>query len=217
MAPSLTLRESLAADPLIGKYVDTSLSPPTPFGGKGEPRLIILGQDPTVKRKASRSAIKTVLNLDRPGALRHYLEKVCHALGSSLEKDIYATNYVNVFFKDPPASVKAPDILGIVKKYCLPPLRDELQTFPGVPILTLGQPLLRQIAGSQASALVRDYWGYNASWMQGKTEPFTHLPADSNDLQRKVFPFPHQPSANKLFYAQRIAGYLQYMKAKCFD
>mgnify|MGYP003591733564 CR=1 FL=1 len=217
MALNRSLAESLAADPFIGKYVDQCLSPPSPFRGTGQIRLIILGQDPTVKREASRGAIKTVLNLDRPGALRHYLEKVCHALGLSLDKDIYSTNYVNVFFKVPPASIKAPDILGIAKEYCFPPLRDELKAFPEIPILTLGQPLLRQIAGSRASAMVRDYWGYNASWRQGKTGPFTHLPAGGNDLQRNVFPFPHQPSSNKLFYSRRMAGYLQYMKAKCFD
>ena len=46
---------------------------PKVFQGSGEIKLVILGQDPTVKNIKSRSMINTVLSLDRNGALRRYL------------------------------------------------------------------------------------------------------------------------------------------------
>jgi uracil-DNA glycosylase len=215
MTSAISLQEVLARDPVIGKFVDRSLTPPSPFRGVGPIRLVVLGQDPTVKREGSRGAITTVLNLDRPGSLRRYLEQLCTALGLSLDADVYATNYANVFFRVPPASLKDPDILGVAKRHCLPHLLAELRPFSDVPILSLGEPLLRQIATGSAPCKVREYWGFDPRWKRGETRALAHLPAGQNTLTREVFPFPHQPSANKAFYSGRLARYLAYMRSEC--
>ena len=207
----------LAADPDVGRFVDTSLSPPAPYRGSGTIRLIILGQDPTVKRRESRRGITTVLNLDRPGALRNYLSRVCAGMGLDLAKDVYATNFVNTFFTVPPASVKERDVLGIAGGYWRPILEQQLAAFPRAPILALGQPLLRQLAFAPASRMVRDYWGYVPHWKAGGGGPQGHLPPEANSLRRHIFPFPHQPSSTKLFYSQRLSSYIDYMRASVLE
>jgi len=208
---------ALASDPTIGGLVDTSLPAPSPFRGSGPIRLIILGQDPTVKNEQSRKRVATVLNLDRPGSLRNYISQICNALGLTLEANIYATNYVNAFFTVPPASLKEPDILGVAARHCLHHLIDELRQFPSAPVLALGEPLLRHIALGTAPQRVREYWGFSPNWRSGDTRPFALLPVQHNSLQRTVFPFPHQPSVNKAFYSKRLSQYLAFMKLQCFN
>lgn len=70
VAEARDIIEQLANHDTIGRYVDRLRDIPRPFAGSGEIRLVIIGQDPTVEREASRNAIRTVLNLDRRGALR---------------------------------------------------------------------------------------------------------------------------------------------------
>lgn len=208
------LQMTLASHPVLGSWVDTSLPPPTPMQGSGPIRLIVLGQDPTVKNPESRKDVKTVLNLDRGGSLRKYIEGICTSLSLDLDANVYATNYVNVFFTAPPASCRDPDILTIATESSLPLLLEELRPYAGVPVLTLGEPLLQQIVMGDAPRLVRDYWGYSDQWKTGHTEPFRHLAAADNRLQREVFPFPHQPSIIKAFYRDRLEHYLGYMREK---
>jgi hypothetical protein len=210
-----SLRQELARDPEIGQYVDLEIDPPKVHRGTGKIQLVILGQDPTVKTPESRKKIRFVLNLDCNGALRTYLDRICTGLGLSLDTNVYATNFANVFFKEPPASVKTPDILSIATKYCLPNLLNELQTFPGVPILSLGEPLLEQLAIGATSRKVNEYWGYRPDWKTGATLPFRHLLANDNVLHCKVFPFPHQPSLRKEFYTANLDAYVGYMKREC--
>ena len=56
----------------IASYIDQSLTPPDPFRGRGEIRLIILGQDPTVQDPEYRKKIKVTLLLNHSGGLRTY-------------------------------------------------------------------------------------------------------------------------------------------------
>lgn len=210
------LRTELAHDATLKDFVDTTLNPPVPYRGTGRIRLVILGQDPTVKRAESRKFVKTVLNLDQDGALKGYLLRVCRALGLSLEANVFATNFANVFFTKPPASVKDTDILAVASKYCIPRLLSDLKPYTGVPILSLGEPLLEQLATCAASRKVREYWDYRPDWRASAIRPFRHLPACGNVLQREVFPFPHQPSIRKEFYSGRLEAYLEYMKKECF-
>jgi hypothetical protein len=203
-------------DPSLGKYLDSALTPPVPFVGTGPVRLIILGQDPTVKAPGSRAEVRTVLNLDRPGALRRYLQGLCEKLGLDLEKHIFATNYVNAFFRDPPASIKDPDLLRLASAFWRPVLQEQLDPFPDVPLLALGQPLLRQLVHPGAPGDVRTYWGYDPAWKRGDQGPFTHLDPPLNHLGRHIFPFPHQPSSNKAFYTSRRPKYIAYMKESAF-
>ena len=123
--------------------------------------LVIVGQDPTVKRKSSREEIGTVLNLDKQsGSLYKYIRKICEELGLELSQHVYATNFAKNFFLKPPTQIKECDLLGKFSPHWLPLLREELALFPGRPILTLGEPLLRVLLHDRHKALVRKYWGY---------------------------------------------------------
>jgi len=196
----------------ISRYV-SSQAIPKPFHGRGPVRLIILGQDPTVKNAESRKHVCTVLNLDKSGNLRGYIDRICKTIGISAADNLYATNVFKNFFTQPPTTIKAEcDIFHEAGSFWMPVLRDELATFPGVPILSLGEPLLNVLIEGAASRKVRDYWGFTPTWKMGQCNPFRHVAVDSTVLGRPFFPFPHQPSLQKQFYRERLDAYLAYMR-----
>lgn len=202
----------IASDPELARFIDFPLEMPAVFCGSDEIRLVILGQDPTVKNPRSRARIKTVLNLDQQGSLRTYLSQVCEGLGLDLDRHIYATNYLKNFFVEPPTQIDEIDPLEIFGLLWLPLLQDELASFPGVPVIILGEPVLTALAYEGASPHVRDYWGYTPGWQSGETGPFGFLGPDENRLDRIVFPFPHQPSIRKRFYSERLEDYTAFVR-----
>jgi len=206
------IRQQVSADPALGRYVDRRLGIPRPFHGSGPIKLVILGQDPTVKRASERAKIGTVLNLDRRGNLRRYLARICAALGLELDRHVYATNYVKNFFVRPPTQIEDLDVLAAAARYWLPLLKDELARLGGVPVISLGQPLLRALVIGDASRLVRYYWGYTPRWRSGEFGELHHLTPQDNQLSRVVFPFPHQPSIRKGFYRERMGEYLAFVR-----
>jgi hypothetical protein len=193
------------------QFVDSNLSIPKVFRGTGEIRLIFLGQDPTVKNQKSRNNIKFVLNLDKTGSLTNYLNKICKGLGLELEKNIYATNYFKNFFVLPPTQIKENELFNDFARLWLPLLQEELKPFGNIPIITLGQPVLELIVQGDVPKLVREYWGYNSKWKSGKTLPFKCITPSYTILNRRVFPFPHQPSISKRFYRDRLSDYVNFM------
>lgn len=201
----------LISDPHLGPFVDGTLGIPKAFRGSGQVRLIILGQDPTVKNPHSRSTIKTVLNLDKRGSLRNYLVRVCRELGLDLDQNVYATNYFKNFFIKPPTQIKEINVFQEFAPTWLPLLRDELAMFPQLPVITLGQPLLAALVSGGASPHVRDYWGYTPQWKSGEMGPFQSLDPNQNHLERVIFPFPHQPSIRKQFYKERMSDYITFV------
>jgi hypothetical protein len=202
----------LRQDPDLSQFVDFLLPIPKTFIGSGDIKLIILGQDPTVKNPKSRAKISTVLNLDRNGHLRRYLEGVCEGLGLTLEANVYATNYFKNFFVKPPTQIKEVNIFEKFSPIWLPFLLEEIGKFPDIPVLTLGEPLLDIIVTENASPKVRHYWGYKTDWQQGNTGHFQFLPPDKNTLHRRVFPYPHQPSLQKQFYRKFMDSYIEFSK-----
>lgn len=82
----------------LGRYGDGTLPVPEPYRGSGAIRLIVLGQDPTVKNPKGRRAIKAVLNVDRNRSVRAYLVDVCNGLGIQITENMYATNLYKNFF-----------------------------------------------------------------------------------------------------------------------
>lgn len=206
--------KSISENYLLRSYVDNSLKIPKVHQGNGEIKLIILGQDPTVKNRRARKNIKTVLNLDKHGRLLNYLTFICLKLGIDLNENVYATNYMKNFFIDPPTQIKDVDIFNEFEPYWLPLLHEEVSQFPNVPIISLGQPLLRVFAIKESSPRVRDYWGYSARWKLGVQEEYQLLKPEGNKLQRLIFPFPHQPSVNKQFYCERLVSYIDFMSQR---
>ena len=204
--------DGLASDPDLGRFVDHSLPIPKVFCGTGYIKLVILGQDPTVKNEASRKRIKTVLNLDKNNSLRRYLVEVCDGLGLDLDENVYATNYFKNFFIKPPTQIDDIDVFSTYSPYWLPLLKEEIAEFHRVPVITLGEPLLGAVVGQNASPKVRDYWGYTNDWKEGATKPYGFLAQDKNALEREVFPFPHQPSIQKQYYRERLGRYIDFVK-----
>ena len=212
-----SILEQLKRDERLGQYVDRTLPIPKPYHGSGEIKLIVLEQDPTVKALRSRKTIRTVLNLDRKGSVRAYLAGVCNDLGLQLAENVYATNLYKNFFIHPPTQITEIDVFQEFLSFWLPLLKDELEPFPGVPVITLGEPLLASLAGENVSTRVRDYWGYMPEWREGKAKSFQYIRAADNQLNRIVFPFPHQPSLRKEFYKARLRDYVAFVKATAFS
>jgi hypothetical protein len=202
---------AMAGEPNLWRYVYHSQKIPAVHRGTGPIRLVVLGQDPTVKNEASRQKILHVLNLKGSGALHNYLQRICLDLQLDLKQNVYATNYVKNFFTSPPTQIKELDVLALASKHWLPLLLDELADFPNVPVITLGQPLLERIVTKGASPLVRDYWDYQPRWERNAKRKWAYLPSEQNVLNRMIFPFPHQPSLRKSFYRQHLPYYLQFV------
>ncbi|MBI5892795.1 MAG: hypothetical protein HZB79_03930 [Deltaproteobacteria bacterium] len=205
--------DKLLSDTKIGSVIDDSNPTPDVFCGTGEIQIIILGQDLTVKDEQSRKSITTVLNLDKSGNLKRYIEKICGYLDITLDENIYATNYFKNFFIQPPTIIKNINIFREHRLYWLDLLKEELAQFPTIPIITLGEPLLETILKSSQNKKVRTYWGYNSDWKTSIDGPFQSISPKYTYLERKVFPFPHQPSIRKKFYYERLEKYATFVKS----
>jgi hypothetical protein len=204
--------QQMKRDDRLSRYVDATLPIPEPYCGTGEIKLIVLGQDPTVKSVQDRQKIRTVLNLDKRGSVYAYLASVCMDLGLQIAQNIYATNLYKSFFVRPPTQISEIDVFGTFIDYWLPLLHDELATFGGTPVLTLGEPILAPLLHAGVPAKVREYWGYAPEWRSGKTNPFEYVRADDNRLDRALFPYPHQPSLRKVFYRERLRDYTAFVR-----
>jgi hypothetical protein len=210
--------EELRQDSHLSPYIDPQYGIPSPYIGKGPIRLIVLGQDPTVKNAASRQSIRTVLNLDTNGSVRGYLSGVCQKLGIDLSQNVYATNLFKNFFVEPPTQIqkKGFDIFQAFLPVWLPLLDEELGQYPAIPVITLGEPVLQTLLAPGMPTRLRDYWGYAPEWKEGKLGAFQFIKPAENKLGRTIFPFPHQPSIRKEFYKMRMDGYIAFMKAIAF-
>lgn len=181
--------------------------PPYNKDGK-DIKLIIIGQDPTIRNVERRKGITTTLNLDKSGALRRYVEEICDGLNISLS-NVYATNVFKYFYTIPPAQT-----FEVLEKHFstnLVLLEKELSNYPNCPIITLGEPVLNLLVNKNAK--VRDYWGYDAKTHKS-TKAFKCVLPEDNKLNRLIFPFCHQPSIRKDFYKDNLNRYVGFVKEK---
>ena len=197
--------ERFDANPIAGGYVP-------PFVGEGEIRLIILGQDPTVTKVEERNKVQVTLNLDREeGVLWRHVNKVCQGLGLEVD-NIYATNVFKYFYTDKPTKNAATQ--RVLQKHAKPNiklLKEELEVYPNLPIITLGEPILKLLTYPKNK--VQYYWDYDEN---DKTSHghFTHVAPSDNELGRDIFPFVHANyymMRNRL-YKDNFYGYLEYVK-----
>jgi len=187
--------------------IDMSLLPVLPFRITNKLKLIILGQDPTVKLPESRKTIEYTLNLDKNGSLKIYLNQVCNELGINFE-NIYATNILKYFYSRPPERT-----MNVIKSHLdknLELLKEELSIYPKIPIITLGLPVLQLLAGDDAQ--VSYYWDYDKKTRKTNGN-FKCCKVKDNKLGRDFFPLPHQPSLAKKFYKNNLKEYLKFMKS----
>lgn len=186
----------------IENKIDSTLSPVPPFRGNGQIKLVVIGQDPTIRNTKRRERISCTLNLDKKGALKTYIENICKGLGITLD-NVYATNVFKYFYTVPPADT--PHVLAAHLQPNLALLKEELSQYPDCPIITLGEPVLKLLTDKKHK--VRDYWKY-------KKNDFHHISASDNLLGRPIYPFPHQPSLRKELYKTNLTHYLAYMAKK---
>ncbi len=218
MAQSYRARSQLLSDPIVAPFVDQLLPIPRPFLGQGAIKLVVIGQDPTVQRESSRETIRTVLNLDKRGSLRTYLEKICAALGISLDNEVYATNACKNFYTAPPTTIEQKhdiDILAASAHAWLPVLNVELAQFPNAVIISLGQPVLSVLVSEVHIRKMAYYWGHQPGWKNGHLRPPRAILASESALGRVIFPVVHQPSLRgygKLFYTARMDEYLAFIR-----
>jgi uracil-DNA glycosylase len=204
-----TIRQKLKLEnDLVINPIDLSLPVIPPFRGKNEIKLIILGQDPTVKNVASRKKITCTLNLDKNDSLKTYVKKICIELGITIDH-VYATNLFKYFYTIPPSGTM--EILINHLQPNLELLQLELDEFKDIPVITLGEPVLRLITNE--SEKVRTFWDFN-NITKTTGGCFTYSKAKDNLLNRDFFPFPHQPSIGKEFYKNTLSEYLQIVRIK---
>lgn len=208
--------QQLAADTTVGMFVDTLLPVPKPFMGSGDIRLVIIGQDPTVQRAESRKTITTVLNLNKAGSLRRYLDRLCTDLGLDLDEHVYASNAAKGFFTQPPTSIDTCDVLPGSAPVWLPLLREELDHFPDALVLSLGQPVIKMLVQPGQPTEMKHYWGYHSDWKRkGTFQEMRPIQAEDSTVGRTIFPFVHEPTmrgARAAFYRQRRDEYIQFIR-----
>jgi uracil-DNA glycosylase len=187
--------------------IDDTLDPVKPYWGKGEIKLIIIGQDPTIKNEERRNDISCTLNLNKKGALKRYIEEdICFGLGISME-NVYATNIFKYFYTNRPATTF--NVMQNHLKENLKLLVDELNQFQNATVIILGEPVLRLLVGT--TRRVRYFWDYNQETKISNGN-YSFSLAANNLLGRDIFPFPHQPSLRKKFYRDHRNQYIEFVK-----
>lgn len=194
----LYIRDNL--QPQSENGIDYSLKPVLPFVGKDSIKLIVVGQDPTIRNRERRGKISYTLNLDKKGALYTYVDRICNGLGLTLG-NVYATNLFKYFYMACPS--KTPKVLQAHLAPNLELLREELSAYENCPVITLGEPVLKLLTND--SFKVRMFWNYKDCGFHYVEEPDTKL-------NSRIYPFPHQPSSHKELYYTNFDAYLDFMK-----
>lgn len=203
---SLRIRDDLKANQDFPENrIDDILLPVLPFRITNKIKLIIIGQDPTVKISKSRQTIEYSLNLDKPGSLKSYINKICSFLHIDFE-NVYATNIFKYFYTIPPQRT-----MHVLFDHFEPNIRllkDELAFYPRAKVITLGLPALQLLAGENAQ--VSYYWDYDKT-AKGSNGKFSFCKSNENNLGRSFSPFPHQPSLVKNFYSNTLKDYCDFV------
>ncbi len=186
--------------------IDMSLPVIPPFIGKDEIKLIIIGQDPTIRNIAARKKITSTLNLDKKNALKVYADEICKGLGVGTE-NIYATNLFKYFYTIPPA--ETPEVLQEHLAPNLELLKNEIAEYESIPVITFGEPVLQLLTNNKTK--VRTYWDYNkkTAFSSGN---YLFSNTKENKLKRDFYPFPHQPSLRKAFYKNTLKDYIKFTR-----
>lgn len=176
-----------------------------PYVGKGDIKLLIIGQDPTIRNEKQRNEINCTLNLDKgKGSLLRYIERICSELDISID-NVYATNVFKYFYSSPPADTR--EVLSNHLDLNLGLLNKEISNYPDARVITLGEPVFQLLTDN--SYKVRNYWGYQKGTCN---RDFKKSFSDTNKIKRDFYPMPHQPSLRKAFYKDHLSDYIGFMK-----
>ena len=210
---TVTSLKDVKENPIVGGYVP-------PYIGGGEIKLVIIGQDPTVRNPMSRKNITCTLNLNKPkSALYRYIDGICSGLGITME-NVYATNLFKYFYSTPPAGTT--EVLRFHLESNLRLLKEELadlNLYNDCPIITLGEPVLKLLLNQDVQnkeKKVRFYWDYNST-TKSSDKHFCFVDESKNVLSLKFYPFCHQPSMRKQFYKNCLIDYISFLKENCIS
>lgn len=209
----LQIKNVLSGDQVLQKDIDSTRSFLDPYSNAKkceDIRLVFIGQDPTVRNPDARNAVKATLNLDKNNSLKSYLGHVCKTLKMDFDTEVYATNLYKCFFTFPPADDET--ILTRHFKIWTDLLINELSVFNNPIIITLGEPLIKQLIHTGYKE-VKYFWNYIGETKSGKL--FKAIDSHDNYLQRRIYPIAHQPawSQNK-FYHEFLDDYLKFVLAE---
>ena len=190
-----------------------------PFSGMDEIKLVVIGQDPTVRNPKSRKSVTCTLNLNKQNsALYRYIKRLCDGLGITME-NVYATNLFKYFYSIPPANT--PEVLKLHLQPNLELLKEELSSLclpTDCLVMTLGEPVLKLLLNQDVpnnEKKVRFYWGYDSKTKESDRN-FRFVDESKNALAYRLYPFCHQPSMRKQFYKDWIKEYVGFIKANNF-
>jgi uracil-DNA glycosylase len=192
--------------------IDTRFLPVPPYKVSNDIKLIIIGQDPTIRNLDKRGEISCTLNLDKAGSIKKYIISLCEILEIEFE-NIYATNVFKYFYTIPPA-----DTFEILQAHLRPNLKllkREVDNFPHATVLTLGEPVLKLLVKDGNPVKMIHYWDYDSKEKSTRGD-FKFISEEDNKICRRIYPLPHQPSIIKTFYANTIKQYISFVKSTSF-
>ena len=202
------IMKTIRDDKEIGEFIDNYKRLPKPYKGNKKIKLIILGQDPTIEKDRP---IDMVLELDKNSKFKNYIIDICDKLGIGFD-EIYATNLIKNFFTKMPKTLekenKNKTIISKYVEYWLPVLEEEIKEYEDVPILTLGQPILKFLVNEDVKNELKFYWGYNS---ENSNRDFKIIEKKDNKLNRIIIPFPHVTTKNNSFYKDEFDNYCEFI------
>jgi uracil-DNA glycosylase len=193
----------------LGEYSNI----PDVFIGSERTELIIIGQDPTTGSEGTHGPCNVVFCIDRNHNIKSFLEReICSPIGRSFDRQVYATNLIKCFLWEPPATAIRKDrsLVPLLSEPWLPLLREEVDRFPGVPIVTLGDPALWMLC-IRVGCELKEFWGHRG---EGRTDhgEMSFVQSNESRLGRPFFPFPHIKTNLIPFYAENFKHYAEFMR-----
>lgn len=188
--------------------INIKLIPIPPYKISNNVKLIVIGQDPTIRSEKGRARIDMTLNLDKGDSLRRYIDTICQRLNIDFE-NIYGTNLFKYFYSYPPS-----DTLKVLESHLKPNLKlliEEISAYPEATIITLGEPILKLLVKNIKFGKMTYYWDYNKDTRKTNGK-FKFSKKSENNLGRRFFPLPHQPSLSKDFYKNTLDDYLDFVR-----
>ena len=202
------IMKTIRDDKEISEFIDSYKRLPKPYKGNKKIKLIILGQDPTIEKDRP---IDMVLELDKNSKFKNYIIDICDKLGIGFD-EIYATNLIKNFFTKMPKTLekenKNKTIILKYVEYWLPVLEEEIKEYESVPILTLGQPILKFLVNEDVKNELKFYWGYNS---ENSNRDFKIIEKKDNKLNRIIIPFTHVTTKNNSFYKDEFDNYCEFI------
>ncbi len=208
----MEVRLALLRDPIVSLLIEEKDLIPEPVVGDGPAEVVVIGQDPTTQRTQVRERTTRVFDWDHGGPIKNYVTRICRDLGADPKKNLYCTNLLKCFFREPPAGKLRSNHVQreLLARAWLPLLARELDQFSRAVVISLGEPVYRMLCHAPTVPL-RMRWGHRGPRISHGT--FASVNSEESKLQRTFFPFPHVTTSRKPFYSTTMPDYLAYVRS----